>query len=286
MKPKETIPIHQIQTHLKDSFFIKQYDGLDESAHIWMNVRHRDEYFIFLLLKNGILKMDIDFRNVSMTGPSIFYVKPGQVHNVHFLEEGLGWTLAVEPGFLHRSHRQALENPFIDPVPIQSKELMRTFILLEKLMQTLTASDATHSSQLRKDMVNSMVGLITECVPHETDITLNGNIPERSHQIYNSFRALASQHFRTIKKPSAYAEKLHISLSYLNEVVKSISGFTVSYWIHYEVVLEAKRLLFYSSLTIKEISYTLGYEDPAYLSRLFSRNAGTSPQSFRNKNRE
>ncbi|KAA6303287.1 MAG: HTH-type transcriptional activator Btr [Candidatus Ordinivivax streblomastigis] len=85
----------------------------------------------------------------------------------------------------------------------------------------------------------------------------------------------------TQKSPSQYAFLLHISTPYLNESVKSATGFTAGYWIQYEIILEAKRLLFYTDMNIKEISFKLGYEDYSYFTRLFTKIAGASPLQFR-----
>ena len=60
----------------------------------------------------------------------------------------------------------------------------------------------------------------------------------------------------------------------------------VSYWIQHELVLEAKRLLYYSDLTVKEVAFALGYDDHAYFSRLFSKVTGMSPGSFRKSTHE
>jgi YesN/AraC family two-component response regulator len=74
---------------------------------------------------------------------------------------------------------------------------------------------------------------------------------------------------------------LHLSISYLNEIDKETTGFTVSYWIQQEVVLEAKRLLYYSQCSVKEIAHALGYADHTYFSRLFKKVEGRTPGEFR-----
>ena len=88
---------------------------------------------------------------------------------------------------------------------------------------------------------------------------------------------------RTLKSPIQYAKALNYSLSHLNESVKITTGFPISYWIHQQVVLEAKRLLYYTNMDVKEIAFSLGYEDPTYFSRLFSKVTGMSPGAFRQK---
>jgi len=86
-----------------------------------------------------------------------------------------------------------------------------------------------------------------------------------------------------MKSPSQYASKLNISPVYLNEAVKKTTGQTVSDYIQREIMTHAKRLLFYTNLSIKEIALELGYEDWAYFTRLFTKTSAISPRQFRKK---
>jgi hypothetical protein len=52
----------------------------------------------------------------------------------------------------------------------------------------------------------------------------------RSEQVYRTFRALVAERFREEKRPQAYAAALNVSLSYLNEMVRGVSGFPVGHW--------------------------------------------------------
>jgi AraC-like DNA-binding protein len=58
-------------------------------------------------------------------------------------------------------------------------------------------------------------------------------------------------------------------------------GKTVTDMIQERIVMEAKRLLFHSDLSVKEIGYSLGFEDAAYFNRAFKKKAGTTPLEFR-----
>jgi AraC-like DNA-binding protein len=103
----------------------------------------------------------------------------------------------------------------------------------------------------------------------------------RSKQIARDFKRLLKENLKLKKSPSYYAAMLNISEAYLNEVIKKITGFTVGYWIRYYVILEAKRLLLYTEMDVKEIAYSLGYENYTYFSRLFKQTAGITPLTFR-----
>ena len=95
------------------------------------------------------------------------------------------------------------------------------------------------------------------------------------------FIALVEKHFRKEHSVTSYAEKLFIAPKSLTKRLHHLDYPSPSQIIKDRLVLEAKRQLKFSTKTIKEIAFELGFEDPAYFSRLFSKNAGTSPAHYR-----
>jgi AraC-like DNA-binding protein len=89
-----------------------------------------------------------------------------------------------------------------------------------------------------------------------------------------------------LKRPSEYASELNLSPAYLNEAVKKMTELSVSDCIRNEIVLQAKRLLFYTHQSVKEIACSLGYDDYSYFTRLFTKSAGVSPTQFRKNYRK
>ncbi len=86
-----------------------------------------------------------------------------------------------------------------------------------------------------------------------------------------------------MKKPSEFAAIMNVTVSHLNDTVKSVTGFPVTYYIQQELMWEAQRLLFHSDLSVKEIAETLGFDDAQYFNRIFSKVIGMSPGTFRKK---
>jgi YesN/AraC family two-component response regulator len=76
---------------------------------------------------------------------------------------------------------------------------------------------------------------------------------------------------------------LNISPVYLNEAVRKTTGMNVRQCIQNEIITQAKRLLFYTRMSVKEIAIELGYEDYAYFTRLFTKVSALSPVQFRKK---
>jgi len=134
-----------------------------------------------------------------------------------------------------------------------------------------------------KESCNTLVGLILSAY---LATEKRFDKLSRFEMVTKTFRKLLERHYTTAKRPADYARLLNISVPYLNECVKNATGFAVSHHIQQRVVLEAKRLLYHSDYSVKEIAATLGYDDYPYFSRLFNKQTGTTALAFRNKNRD
>jgi AraC-like DNA-binding protein len=134
---------------------------------------------------------------------------------------------------------------------------------------------------LLKNYCNAFVGLIIS--QYLEQLIPLGSL-SRFEIVTKEFKQFLERGFALLTRPSDYASALHISTPYLNECVRKATGFSVSYHIQQRIILEAKRLLYHSHQSVKEIAIQLGYQDYAYFSRLFTKIARMTPIAFRNKN--
>ena len=133
-------------------------------------------------------------------------------------------------------------------------------------------------------LAETYIGVVAESVK---EIGLQQAKHSRRHiEIVLSFIHLLAEHLATSRSPSYYASQLNISPVYLNEVVKKVTGMSATLYIKNELILQAKRLLVHTDLSIKEISDSLGIDDYAYFTRIFTQTTGISPGTFRQKNLE
>jgi len=103
----------------------------------------------------------------------------------------------------------------------------------------------------------------------------------KQNNLAQDFIVLVEKHFRTAHSVSSYAEKLFVAPKSLAKRLHALEYPSPSQIIKDRLVLEAKRQLKFSNKTVREIAFELGFEDPAYFSRLFSKNAGVSPAQYR-----
>lgn len=108
-----------------------------------------------------------------------------------------------------------------------------------------------------------------------------GGEPSADQRLLRTYRARIEEHYRERHEVGAYAELLHISAGHLSEVVKAQSGKSAIKHLHERLVLEAKRLLFYTPQSLKELAFDLGFSDASYFNRFFKRETGLTPAEYR-----
>ncbi len=104
---------------------------------------------------------------------------------------------------------------------------------------------------------------------------------ERGREYLNVFTRQVEAQFRQQPSVEALAHATGISVAHLNNVCRDLAGQSALQIIHQRLLLEAKRNLIYTSMTVSQVSDSLGFADPAYFSRFFRRLAGVSPRAFR-----
>jgi AraC family transcriptional activator of pobA len=95
------------------------------------------------------------------------------------------------------------------------------------------------------------------------------------------FREAVEQRFRSRTGVDAYAALLAVTPSRLRQSCLAAAGASPSALVHARVMVEAKRLLLYTGMTVAEVGYDLGFEDPAYFTRFFAEREGRAPSAFR-----
>ncbi len=245
---------------------------------------HRHDRHSFFLLENGIVDIEIDFQKYKIKSPSVIYLHPDQVHRTIAFKNVTVSSWAINNENLNPKYLKLLE----DITPAKPLVLKKgTFsIISEAASLCIKFSERKNGKlyhSLLKDSCNALVALV---VSQYLEQSGSKDKLSRFEIISKAFRELLERNYTTAKRPAEYAKKLHLSTSYLNECVKNTTGYSVSHHIQQRVILEAKRLLYYSDKSVKEIAFELGYDDYPYFSRLFTKVTGTTAIAFRNKNRD
>lgn len=281
MKKRSGIPTFNLRGRGKEMFEIAK---VSDPLLLQNNKPHRDENYILIFQERGVSRVMIDFREVEAKGCAALCILPGQVHHGVYVKNAVFWFIAVDADWIHHSFRSvlmesAVRNRPIAVEPSQVSFFQESFGLLQRL-DARWQQDPRLEPTLRS-MLDVCLNLFSSAIQQNLDLQARHH--SRPALITEQFRKLVLANFRVMKSPAQYASSLHISPAYLNEVVKETTGYPVSHWIHHEIILEAKRTLFYTTQSVKEIAFKLGYADPGYFNRLFRKMTGQTPLQFRQK---
>ncbi|CAM4363137.1 transcriptional regulator, AraC family [Pedobacter westerhofensis] len=100
--------------------------------------------------------------------------------------------------------------------------------------------------------------------------------------IFRKFNLLVEGNFRSEHKVTYYARIMNKSPKTLSNIFALYYNRTPQRVIHERIITEAKRLLYYTSKSVKQITYELGFEDPAHFGNFFKKHTRVAPLEFRN----
>jgi AraC family transcriptional activator of pobA len=139
--------------------------------------------------------------------------------------------------------------------------------------------DRYHQAVIESLVSTTLAWLMRENLAQARDKV--GVTAVRAREHLAGFVALVDENFSKHTTLDHYAAQLDISAAHLNAICRQMSDRSALQLIHERLMLEARRELIYTSMTIKEISELLGFTDPAYFTRFFKRQMGMSPKDFR-----
>ena len=135
-------------------------------------------------------------------------------------------------------------------------------------------------------MINAYMTVLLTYLSRVYNRQLEHNPFPGDQLLLQKYHAAIEIHFRESYQVAHYAAMLHVSAGHLSEVVKARSGKPAIAHIHARVILEARRMLFHSEQSLKEIAFDLGFSDASYFSRFFKRETGMTPVEYRTGIRE
>jgi AraC-like DNA-binding protein len=250
---------------------------------------HRHSYYEVFLVFGGKGIFWNDFATHSWTKTGIFFTSPGQVHHWEILVPCQGYALAFDREFFSPS---AYTDELLAECPFFSLDGKAPALDLHekraaqyrKWFDSLEA-EYRGNQPGSDDILRSLVVIILTEARRDFMTVEESRLPRKANMLTSRFRQLVEELYRTRAPISVYASKLKITTTYLCDVVRAETGSTVKEIILNRLVLEAKRLLLHSDLTVSEIAYSLNFCDPSYFSRFFRRVSKMSPAEFRERTR-
>lgn len=238
--------------------------------------RHADLYQM-LYVQNGQAVVEVEGRRSEIGEPSIQVTPPLCVHGFQFSEDIEGYVLSLGAPLVAQLEAQ-LGAPLAAAgcYPLgEDRGYIDT--LFAALLKEYEGSAASRDLVLGS-LVNVLMVWIARC--RRQNRAPSGR-DERNRQFLGGFIKLVEQHYREHLTVETFAHRLGMSAVHLNNLCRQLAGQSALQIIHQRLLLEARRSLVYTNMTVAQVSDHLGFADPAYFSRFFRRLTGQSPNGFR-----
>lgn len=247
---------------------------------------HRHDYYTVMLVKQASGRHLLDFIEYELKGMQAYFISPGQVHQVKEAGRPLGYSIVFSNQFLVENNipLQFIEdlnlfNDYLDQPPLQlSQEEYEKLEGYSEEMLTLFRKPLKFNSHA----LGAYLKLFFIHCNNLCSLNFDALVKKQgASALLKKFRDLLESQYASWHTATEYADALNVSADHLNRVVKSLVGRTVKEMIQSRIVIAAKRLLYFTDLSAKEIGYNLGFSEPANFSSFFKNCTGTSPTNFR-----
>jgi AraC family transcriptional regulator, transcriptional activator of pobA len=247
---------------------------------------HKHHFYELFLVKQGTATQVIDYQEYKLAANTFLLISQGQLHffEKSNREELQGYRLMFTEEFfqMNQLDNQFLfevihldniyQNPFLALSPEANGFVFTYFDLLFQEYQRSNTYDRA---------LQSLLFLLLAEIHRLLKTPLPSDATKHQATVFKQFIILLETHFMKKWAAANYAESLFISPRHLNRIVQDITNQSLTQVIQNRTVLEAKRLLTFTDLTVGQIAERLGFEDAAYFARCFRKETGTSPTDFK-----
>ena len=235
-------------------------------------------------IQEGKGTYNIDFEQYHFEDNVLFFLSPGQVFTVDSEQIKTAYKLTfVKDFYCIQTHDQEVacngilfnniyETPFVKPCP---KDTAKLNLILESLIEEFQQNETAQYDMLQAYLKQFIICAVR--VKKE-----NHTIKEDTEtRLFKDFSLLVEQNYKTMHSVTDYAKRLALSPKSISKHFQKLGSKTPSEFIKNRILLEAKRLLIYTDKTVKEIAFELGFNDPAYFTRFFTKAILKSPLQFK-----
>ncbi|MBW9066007.1 helix-turn-helix domain-containing protein [Rhizobium herbae] len=254
------------------------------SQHQWEIKPHRHaSFFQILYIEAGSGDAIFGHAKSAICPPAVLTIPPGVSHGFRFSRDIEGLVITVLSSQLPQpvGDRGRLGEWFaaphattLDPQDIDAAYLMQT---LDRLGIEFGQRRAG-----RSELLLSYISLALQLTARISDNTnVDKFASSENERRMEIVVGLVQQHFRSHQPASFYARALGVSHTHLNRIVRSETGQTMHELLANKLIDEAKRELLFTLGSVQEIAFRLGFTEPAYFFRFFSKSTGVTPRVWR-----
>ncbi len=263
-----------------NSFFAKKNDILS-----FIKKPHKVSFFHIMYITHGEGIHCIDFEPYKYYPGSVIFIAKDQVHAFNINPDLEGYLILFTEEFLLKNSLSfnclsfaRLYNYYLYKPIIHASEINN--ISLEPIFDEIFFEYKNLDDYCKEDLICTMVKLLLLKIEQNKKEVINNSDNTEWISKVKKFKDLIEMDYTKSRNVSYYSNKMNISYKHLNDICKSISGMTAKTFIDNFIVLEIKRQLITTNLSIKTLTYQFGFDEPTNLVKYFKKNTNLTPSQF------
>jgi AraC family transcriptional regulator, transcriptional activator of pobA len=249
----------------------------------------RSNYFSLIWVKEGYGKLKVDFNEYDFGANSLFAFSPYQPYILIEEKNISGIAINFHSDFfcIHKHHKEVscngvlYNNIYRPPIVMIDETTAATLNMLCTQMKTEMQNPELAQYELLVSYLKIFLITAARLKTQQQPEVMAELKDQKEPFILQKLKDAIEQNFKSKHSPADYAKILYITPKALAKITKAHFNKTLSSLINERIIIEAKRELYLTNKTVKEIAYELGYSDEYYFSRFFKVNADVSPQLYR-----
>lgn len=249
----------------------------------------RLNYYSLIWIKEGNGSLKADFSTQDFSENTLFAFSPYQPFMFHEKQALKGVAIHFHPDFfcIHKHQQEVacsgilFNNIYNPPFVWINDSAKNTFEMLISQIETEMQNSDLAQYELLISYLKIFLITASRLKTQQPTQSKRSILGTKEPFILQNLKNYIELHFKTKHSASDYSDLLNITPKALAKITKTYFNKTLTHLISERIIIEAKRELYLSNKTIKEIAYELGYEDEHYFSRFFKTNAEISPQMYR-----
>lgn len=251
----------------------------------------RVDAFLMILATNGEAEISCNLNKYEVKKNTVFIKTPNDIIQVHSLTGLDCIAVAYDENFMHKLQvdfrsmvalfLRIQECPCIALTQQESDDLQQ--VIAATVREIGKPGQGPYYDEVIRCLIRcglyKMCNVISNYVDGHPAPAVSAK--SRNEAYFQRFMEALAQHYKSERSVGFYASQLCITPKYLTTLIKRVSGRSAAEWIDEYVVLEAKNLLRYSSMSIQEVAYHLNFSNQSFFGKYFKHHTGISPSAYK-----
>lgn len=244
---------------------------------------HQNSFYMILIIEQAMGAITIENESISIQNVQLIIIKPNIINKLLLDSVISGKIICFTEDFFSIRYNDNMLHQFSffekerkEPLFVTEKNLC----FIKKILSFTEGefhSNEKDSQKALRSYLNIFLIEIERMYTPSKGLKIKGFSKEMAFR----FQKMVRQDYIQLKLPSDYANKLNISTNYLNKISKRYFGISSGELIRSHLILESKRILYHTNLSVGEVASKLGFEYASYFISFFKKQTGETPEHFR-----